>query len=249
MGLVLAGLDARPAREVHRHHGRDVRHTEARTGNDFAIDQPGVERKKEGVQPGQATLRRLGDLRIAERPGQGTTLQRRRVLRSDAAVAVRPSNSVRQFQVAISTFCGGMLPSSGGSGYRASGYAAMATLSPSTLPLQRRSAGTVHSGLMARKASPARVVHAGAMPAGTHAQAGCRRFAGALAPLPWRRVEGGAAQAPRRGLPVYLRAAQCGTHPVAGGLAQARCHLIEQPMLACCGLGARPLAATCCIAS
>jgi len=72
------------------------------------------------------------------------------LLRRASAIAIRPSNSTRQFQLAISAFSSGVVPSSGGSGNAASRYAAMAALSVSTGPSAVTSAGTVHCGLMRR---------------------------------------------------------------------------------------------------
>ena len=68
------------------------------------------------------------------------------LLRRASAMASRPSNSTRQFQLAISAFSAGVVPSSAGSGKRASSQAVMAALSVSTRPSSVRSAGTVHCG-------------------------------------------------------------------------------------------------------
>ncbi len=72
------------------------------------------------------------------------------LLRIASAIASRPSNSTRQFQLAISAFSAGVTPSSGGSGKRASSQAVIAALSVSSSPSSVRSVGTVHCGFTAR---------------------------------------------------------------------------------------------------
>ena len=57
---------------------------------------------------------------------------------------------MRQFQLATSAFSCGVLPSSGGCGYRASSQAAIAALSVSSKPSSVANAGTVHCGLIWR---------------------------------------------------------------------------------------------------
>ena len=71
-------------------------------------------------------------------------------LRSASAMASKPSNSMRQCQLAISAFSSGVMPISGGCGKRASSQAAIAALSVSNGPSPVRNAGTVHCGLIRR---------------------------------------------------------------------------------------------------
>ena len=75
------------------------------------------------------------------------------LLRKASPTAKKPSNSTRQCQLAISALSAGVMPNKGGSGKRASKYAAMAALSVSSKPSSVCSAGTVQCGLMTRKAS------------------------------------------------------------------------------------------------
>jgi hypothetical protein len=72
------------------------------------------------------------------------------LLRRASAIASRPSNSMRQFQLAISAFSSGLTPIRGGSGKRASTQAAIAALSVRIQPSSVRKAGTVHCGFTRR---------------------------------------------------------------------------------------------------
>jgi hypothetical protein len=118
--VLLDRPDLDDAREVDRDHGGDVGDAEAVRGDEVAAGEAIVQIDEELLQPGKPALGQLGDLRDSSLARAAPVRHGRCAVAHRLGDRDQALESMRQFQLAISAFSPGVLPSKRGSGKRAS---------------------------------------------------------------------------------------------------------------------------------